>query len=97
MRCAGVVGARSGFQSGLLERDPLLANTQTASVGISLASRRGIPFGIMTAVILLRFGPADLRVRDDAIAAQPAEVLERRPALVGVAIEELLHAAGSAP
>src|SRR6476469_7911194 len=54
--------------------------------------RRRVAFRLVAAVIFLRVGPLDLRVRDDAVAAEAADVLERVPALVGVLLEERLHA-----
>src|SRR4029079_13410690 len=73
-----------------------LTVTYTARVRRAASGRphlgRGVPLGrVLAAVIFLRVGPPDLVVRDDAIAAQTAEVLERVPALVGVLVDERLH------
>src|SRR6266508_2007989 len=50
---------------------------------------RGISLGrVVPAEILLRIRTPNLRMRDDAIAANASEIFERTPAAVGVALEE---------
>ena len=49
----------------------------------------GIALGVVTAVVVLAFRAANLRVHDDVAAAHAAEILERR---VAALLHELLHA-----
>src|SRR6185503_5997219 len=75
-----VVGARSGFQRGLDE---------TSSVNSTKSLAGGITLGFVSAVVFLPFRTSDLRVDDDLVAADAAEILDR---LVAALLHELLHA-----
>ena len=61
-------------------------------VNLLLAAFGGrVAFGrIVAAEVLLRIRPPDPRMRDDAIAAKPAKVLDRTPAVGGVTVEKRL-------
>src|SRR5262249_61261019 len=59
-----------------------------------LAVPRAFALRSVPAAIVLFRRPADLRLRDDAIAADAHEVCHALPALAGVGLEESAEAAG---
>src|SRR5687768_2597475 len=60
--------------------------------------RCGVPFDhLVAALVLARIRTANLRLEDDAVAAQSAEVVDRCPAVGGVLLEEGVEAGVEAP
>src|SRR5688572_8082743 len=90
VRLASEVGARSGFQSGLDERSSVRSTKSlveaTPSWGCLSA---GIAFSVVSAVILLAFGAANLRMHHHVAAAHAAEIFDRR---VAAFLHEVVHA-----
>ena len=59
--------------------------------------RLGVALGLVAAAIVLLVRPADLRLRDDAVAPQADEVVERVQPLVGMLLEKPRQPLRSAP
>src|SRR5688572_12766662 len=83
-------GSRVGLRRGPARSRRILSPGRTGG----RARGRCVSLCLVSAVVVLVVRAANLRVRDDAIAAQPAEALYGRPPAVLISVEEVAQARG---